>query len=139
MQRGRKSAEELSLTVIDVQAQRLRPPAYLKKEEKTIFEHVVNHSDPRHFKENELPLLAQYCTAIHLARWYSSNIGEEGRDDGRFHAKWIESSRLAASLAGKLRLTPSSRYGPRTAETMSHSLPADAPRPWDRRARHEVD
>jgi hypothetical protein len=49
----RKSAEELGLAVIDIQAQRLKPPAYLKKEERVIFEHVVNHSAPMHFKENE--------------------------------------------------------------------------------------
>ena len=64
-QRGRISVEQLGITIIDVQRQRLKPPAYLKKEERTIFEHVVNHSAPTHFKENEAPLLALYCTSIH--------------------------------------------------------------------------
>jgi hypothetical protein len=63
-QRGRKSAEELGLAVIDVQAQRLKPPPYLKKEEKVIWEHVVGHSHPRHFKESDVPLLSLYCTSI---------------------------------------------------------------------------
>lgn len=75
--RGRKSANSLALTVIDVQAQRLRPPAYLKREERVIFEGIVNHSAPTHFKENEGPLLALYCTSIHLARFYAGNIGGE--------------------------------------------------------------
>jgi hypothetical protein len=70
----RKSAEELSLTVIDVQRQRLKPPAYLKKEERAIWEHVVGHSAPMHFKENEAPLLALYCTSIHLARFTPTRL-----------------------------------------------------------------
>ena len=138
MQRGRKSAEELNIQVIDVQAQRLRPPPYLKKEERAAFEHVVSNSSPQHFKQNELTLLGQYCTAVHLARWYSDNIGEEGRDDGKYHQKWIESSRLSASLATKLRLTPSTRYDARQAARNSDALP-DGPRPWDRRAHHELE
>ena len=60
MKRGRQSAEALGLQVIDVQAQRLKPPAYLKKEERSIFEHV-SHSAPQHFKQNELPC----CPILH--------------------------------------------------------------------------
>ena len=69
--RGRKSAEELGLVVIDVQAQRLKAPAYLKKEERTVWEHVVGNADPRHFKQSDEPLLSLYCTSIHLARFYA--------------------------------------------------------------------
>jgi phage terminase small subunit len=129
-QRGRKSAEALNLTVIDVQSQRLKPPPYLRKEEMAVWEHVVGHSSPQHFKQNEVPLLAQYCTAVSLARWYSDNIGEEGRDDGKYHQKFIETSRLSASLATKLRLTPSTRYDARQAASNSNSV-SDAPRPWE--------
>ena len=46
MQRGRKSAEALGLAVIDIQAQRLKPPSYLKEEERAVFEHVVGHCAP---------------------------------------------------------------------------------------------
>ena len=77
-QRGRKSAEELGLAVIDVQAHRLKPPPYLKKEEKVIWEHVVGHSHFRHFRESDAPLLSLYCTAIHLAGFYAAAIGDEG-------------------------------------------------------------
>ena len=62
MKRGRQSAEALGLQVIDVQAQRLKPPAYLKKEERSIFEHVVSHSAPQHFKQNETSLA---CPILH--------------------------------------------------------------------------
>jgi phage terminase small subunit len=132
------SAEELNLTVIDVQAQRLKPPPYLKKEEKAIWEHLVGHSHPRHFKESDAPLLSLYCTSIHLAKFYAAAIGDEG-DDGRNHKNWTENARLAASLATRLRLSPSSRYDARQADRYSDALPADGPRPWDRRAHHEAD
>ena len=131
-QRGRKSAEELGLAVIDVQAHRLKPPPYLKKEEKVIWEHVVGHSHSRHFKESDAPLLSLYCTAIHLARFYAAAIGDEG-DDGRNHKNWTENARLAASLATRLRLTPSTRYDARQADRNSDALPDDYPRPWERR------
>jgi hypothetical protein len=138
MKRGRQSAEALGLQVIDVQAQRLKPPAYLKKEDRVIFEHVVNHSAPRHFKQNEAPLLALYCTSIHLARFYANAIGDEG-DDGRNHKNWTENARLSASLATKMRLTPSSRYDARQADRYSNVPSDDAPRPWDRRAGGGLD
>jgi hypothetical protein len=124
---GRKSEAALALTVIDVQAQRLKPPAYLKKEERAIFEHVVNHSAPQHFKENEQPLLALYCASIHLARFYVDAIG----DDPGAHKLWVENARLAASLATKLRLTPQTRFDARAAERYSVTLSAEAPRPWE--------
>jgi hypothetical protein len=126
--RGRRSAEELGIQVIDVQAQRLKPPAYLKKEE-SVWEHVVNHSAPMHFKENEAPLLALYCTSVFLARHYSDAIGDEG-DKGGNHKAWVENARLSASLATKLRLTPSTRYDARQANRNSDALP-EGPRPND--------
>ena len=128
----RKSAEALGLQVIDIQAQRLKPPAYLKKEEKAVWEHVVNHSAPAHFKQADAPLLALYCTSIHLARFYADAIGDEG-DDGRNHKNWTENARLSASLATKLRLTPSSRYDARQADRYSNAVADDAPRPWEPR------
>jgi len=96
-----------------------------------VFEQVVGNSAPQHFKQNELPLLSQYCTAVHLARWYSDGIGSE-LDDGKYHQKCIESSRLSASLATKLRLTPSTRYDARQATSNSNNvISEDATRPWD--------
>ena len=70
--------------------------------------------------------------AIFLTRYYSDNIGTEGRDDGKYDQKF-ESSRLSASLATKLRLTPSSRYDARQADRYSNAVADDAPRPWEPR------
>jgi hypothetical protein len=68
-----------------------------------------------------VPLLSLYCTSIHLARFYATAIGEEG-DDGRNHKNWCENARLAASLATRLRLTPSSRYDARQADRYSAAI-----------------
>ena len=129
-QGGRVSAAELGISVIDVQMQRLKPPGYLKTEARAIWEHVVDHSDPRHFKQNEAPLLSLYCTSIHLARFYATAIGEEG-DDGRNHKNWCENARLAGSLATRLRLLRRSRYDARQADRYSAAIAEEAPRPWD--------
>ena len=59
---------------------------------------------------------------------------EEGRDDGKYHQKFIESARLSASLATKLQLTPSSRCDARQANRNSNVVSDDRPRPWERRA-----
>ena len=44
-----------------------------------------------------------------------------------------ENARLSASLATRLRLTPSTRYDARQADRNSDALPDDYPRPWERR------
>ena len=100
-QGGRVSAAELGISVIDVQMQRLKPPGYLKTEARAIWEHVVDHSDPRHFKQNEAPLLSLYCTSIHLARFYATAIGEEG-DDGRNHKNWCRERETCGVLSDKV-------------------------------------
>ena len=60
MQRGRKSAEALGLAVIDIQAQRLKLAVILEGGGRAVFEHVVGHCAPMHFKASDLPLFAQY-------------------------------------------------------------------------------
>ena len=125
--RDRKSAEE-NLIVIDTQRQRLKPPAYLNAKEKEVWLDVVNSTDPRHFKQCEAPVLAAFCTATALARFYSQRIGAEG-DTGLNHKNWLDNARLMAALATRLRLTPSSRYDARAAERYSN-VPDGAP-PWE--------
>ena len=115
--RGRKSAASLdpTLVVIDVQRQRLKPPAHLKPQEKAIFEDVVNTCAPEHFRSADLPVLGLFCAAVHLARFYAAGIGSEA-DHGHFHKSWIENAKLATSLAVKLRLAPSCRHDARAAQ-----------------------
>ena len=46
MKKGRKSAEELGISVIDVQRQRLTPPEFLNERETAIFRSIVDNCDP---------------------------------------------------------------------------------------------
>ena len=102
------------LTVIDTQRQRIKPPASLLPEAKPVFEHVVNHAAPAHFKESEIHLVVLYSNAVWLAQFYCERIGAEG-DVGQNHKNWESNARLALSIATRLRLTPSSRYDARSA------------------------
>jgi hypothetical protein len=52
--RGRKSANELSLLVIDTQRQRLTPPEFLTEKQREIFHAIVDNSDPKAFRRAEL-------------------------------------------------------------------------------------
>jgi phage terminase small subunit len=120
------------LSVIDTQRQRLKPPASLKPEARAIFEHVVNHSAATQFKENEAPLLALYCSALHLARHYCDRIGGEQDASGQCNKLFIENARLATSIATKLRLTPQTRFDSRAAERKaSEPVYSDDMAPWN--------
>ena len=65
-------------------ASALKPPEYLNKHEAAIWSEVLNATDPQRFKRSEAPLLATYCTAAAMARFYSARIGAEG-DQGSNH------------------------------------------------------
>jgi phage terminase small subunit len=126
-----KATNNQVLTVIDTQRLRLKAPSSLKPGVRTIFEHVVNNSAPTHFKENEAPLLALYCSALHLARFYCEKIGDEG-DKGQNSKLWNENAKLAMGLAVKLRLCPSSRFDGRAMEKKAHEPNYEADEaPWN--------
>jgi hypothetical protein len=128
MKRGRKSADSLGLVCIDTQRQRLKPPDHLNEYEAVIFRSIVDSCDPLHFRKAELPLLTSYCTAVNLSRWHAHKLNE---GDHNHHKPWLETTKLVALLASRLRLAPSTRLDKRTVE---RHLVDDGPRPWDRRA-----
>lgn len=125
--RGRKSAEELSLVVIDTQHRRLKPPDFLTAKEREIFTSIVDGCDPKAFRRAELPLLAAYVQALSLSRWYALKVNETG--DGEAFKRWESATRMAVSLATKLRLAPSTRLDKKTAERFGEVL--EGPKPWD--------
>jgi hypothetical protein len=125
--RGRKSAEELSLVVIDTQHRRLKPPDFLTANEAEIFTSIVDSSDPKAFRRAELPLLCAYVQALSLSRWYALKVNETG--DGESFKRWESATRTAVSLATKLRLAPSTRLDKKTAERMGEE--PEGPKPWD--------
>jgi hypothetical protein len=118
------------LTMIDSSRRRLKAPDTLKPEVRSIFQHIVDHSSPDHFRENEAHLLALYASALYLARHYCESIGAEN-DVGQNHKQYVENAKLALSLCTKLRLAPSTRFDGRAAERKA-SLPDYGKAPWER-------
>lgn len=121
LQRGRKS--KASLSIIDTQSLRLSPPDYLNEIEAKIFREIVNACDPRHFRRGEVPLLAQYCTATALSRYYAKHIG----DEPKFFRQWESAAKLCAVLSTKLRLAPSARLRAERVERLEYAPPGEPP------------
>ena len=109
----RKTAEERNLTVINFEHKRLTPPEHLTDREAKIFRDIVESSDPRHFRKAELPLLCSYVTAVNLSQWHAKKINE---GDPNHHRPWLETTKLVALLASRLRLAPSTRLDKKTVE-----------------------
>jgi hypothetical protein len=127
MKPGRKSAAEINnLVCIDTQRLRLAPPDFLNAHETAIFSSIVDNCDPQHFRKSELPLLCSYVTAVNLSRWHAHELNEGHQDH---HRPWLETTKLVALLASRLRLAPSTRLDKKTVER--HAVD-DTPRPWDR-------
>ncbi len=128
-QRGRKSAAELStVKVICVDHQRLKPPPYLSDTARSVFTEVVGASDPKAFRKAELPLLCSFCEAVVVSRCAAAALAQdraEGYDLS--YRQWIESTKLVATLATRLRLTPHSRLDARGAGRLREAMKM----PWD--------
>ena len=77
-----------------------------------------------HFRKADIPVLTTFATATHLSRFYADQIGET---ETAFK-NWEAAVRLQISLATKLRITPQSRYDPKT---IARHEPHDGPAPWE--------
>jgi hypothetical protein len=106
-------AKDSNLTVIDTQRQRLKPPETLTEREAQIFRDIVDSSDPKHFRKAELPLLCAYVTAVNLSQWHALKLNE---GDTNHHRPWLETTKLLALLASRLRLAPSTRLDKKSVE-----------------------
>ena len=74
-----------------------------------------------HFRKADI---TAFATATHLSRFYADQIGET---ETAFK-NWEAAVRLQISLATKLRITPQSRYDPKT---IARNEPSDGPAPWE--------
>ena len=124
MKRGRTSGAELSAVPIDSARKPIEPPPTLKAPEARIFREVVESCAVNHFRKADIPVLTAFATATHLSRFYAELIGES---EGAFK-NWEAAVRLQISLATKLRITPQSRYDPKT---IARHQPHDGPAPWE--------
>lgn len=125
-QRGRKSAAELaSPTAPDRKPPRLDPPSFLTNAAKALFSAIVASVDRKHFVKSDVPLLATFVQTTLVARQGTDNF-----------AQFERAARLQASLAVRLRLTPSARISPKTVGR--HTPPSDTRWPWESQEEFET-
>jgi len=121
---GRKSASYLAAPPVDGGQPRLQPPSFLTNDEQALFTELVEACAPQHFVKSDEPLLVAYVQAILVSR---QAVRDAGKDDTAALSLWEKSTKLAASLATRLRLSPQSRAEPKS---VARHLPSALPRPW---------
>ena len=118
--RGRKSAAALAVAAPAQELQRLpEPPSYLTPEQEDVWRLVVASRGGDLIAPESFPVLVEYCRQVISANQVAAQLDsfdpEWAKDDEglkRWDKLLAMQDRLAgkvASLAGKLRLTPSSR------------------------------
>jgi phage terminase small subunit len=128
--RGRKSSAELATVSPDGigLTRRPEPPSHLGDDAADIWRATVNSLPADWFSPGTLPLLEAFCglsvsqqlTLRALQRAERSG-GDFDRDEWETLLKQLgELSGRVATLATRLRLTPQSRYGPRSAATAAN-------------------
>jgi phage terminase small subunit len=114
------------------------PPAHLGDEAQAIWRATVNSVPADWFPPGTRPLLEALC-GLAVSQQYALRAlqriesGEEQFDQNRWERlqkQLGEVSGRVATLATRLRLTPQSRYGPRSAATAARGN-HDGPKPWE--------
>jgi hypothetical protein len=116
-ERGRKSASVLAFPAIEAPRPRLNPPQGLTKAERSLFAEIADSA--QHLMPTDAPLLASYVQATIASR-------RSARDPSKAD-HWERATRLQATLATKLRLTPQARCDPKKLGRQEPSGPA----PWE--------
>lgn len=125
------------MTVVAVSDERLHAPDGLLTERQSALWRSITDSLPADFfRPGDVPLLAAYCKAWDFYLQASAEIEANGvtleDDRGRRYANPAQSlvvtqASAMAQLAVKLRLSPSSRIGAKTAGAKSGT---EGKRPW---------
>ncbi len=130
-QRGRISAEALSMIGVGGEQARPSPPAGLSKPEREMFATIVAGCDADHFRQTDLPLLSRYCEAAILAEQAALELRNGAVVNGK-PSPWIvvqeKCVRAMVSLSMRLRLSPQSRVDPKT---LGRQQPSSGRNPWD--------
>jgi hypothetical protein len=127
LQRGRQSRASVRSFPVDVAETRIEPPTWLTREEKKLFAEIVGACRAKHFTASDEPLIISYVQATLLAR---RSIKRAGKDRAAL-ATWERSTKIAGTLATKLRLCPQSRIDAQSVGRGRPSLPVGEPRPWE--------
>ena len=135
--RGKRSGADLSIVPV-IPTLREGPPAQLTQDEAVIWTSIVESLPPDWFRPSDVPLLAAYCqTAIQCQaaaeELRGSTLTLQTRQGRMYRNPLLDiqdaAARRLATLAGKLRLCPSSRMRAETAATKGRPIPGR--KPWD--------
>ena len=130
--RGRKSVASLSIVGITTVRKAVPAPGELRPSAKKLWDAIINSLAPDFFRPGDLPLLQAYCVAADRkdkidAHVLADGIIVAGEPHPGLKLSHAEAG-VMATLAGKLRLCPSSRTRP---ESASLREPHTSTRPWD--------
>jgi hypothetical protein len=107
-QRGRRSAAELSVLPV-YEPKGLECPPELTEIERKIFQRIVGSRPPDYFQDDDIDLLAAYCSACARERRASAALASSPLDE-----EWADAAAQAVKamnvLAGKLRIGAQGRY-----------------------------
>jgi hypothetical protein len=123
--RGRKSGDELVAINVNGDPPRLDPPSSLTDPERALFAEIVEACSPKHFVPSDLPLLVSYVQATLLSRQAATNAAT----GAAMLALWEKATRMQATLATRLRLSPQARTDPKTIGR--HMPQGTGPPPWE--------
>lgn len=130
---ARKSTASLSVVPLGAKAKAVAPD-YLTDAETAFFNDVVSTKPADWFEADNLPLLVEYVRAKCLVDALDLMVkaalagGEMGDLDKAVRLRDLE-RKSVASLATKLRLTPQSRWQPKSADAQNRK--AGSARPWE--------
>jgi len=139
-QRGRKSAASLAV-VRPITDHRPSPPEGLTEEQAAEWTAITRRLPAGHFPRECHGLLMAYCKHISSFRMLSESVDsfrsewlitDEGL--GRYGALLAlreREGRALSSLATRLRITPQSRYHPRTAGVAAADAGSGRSKPWE--------
>lgn len=136
--RGPQSAASLA-TVTPLPNLRPAPPAGLASDEAMHWHSIVQNLPPDWFRAADLPVLTAYCRVIALHEKASAQLKDAKlvlkADNGRYYKNPLLTIQNTAALqlctlAAKLRLTPSSRYDAKSANTAVNRSPGGG-KPWE--------
>ena len=139
-QRGRKSAASLAV-VRPITDHRPSPPEGLTEEQAAEWTAITRRLPAGHFPRECHGLLMAYCKHISSFRMLSESVDlfrsewlitDEGL--GRYGALLAlreREGRALSSLATRLRITPQSRYQPRTAGVAAADADSGRSKPWE--------
>jgi hypothetical protein len=124
--RGRKSSDELAVINVNGDPPRLDPPPTLTDPERALFVEIVQACSPKHFVPSDLPLVVSYVQATLLSRQAVTNAATAPA----MLTLWEKATRMQATLATRLRLSPQARTDPKT---IGRQMPQRiGPAPWER-------